>query len=125
MSPLLPAPVSKSTTPETTPTPVPVELDKLDTEEVMLSMLAEVGIRIEQESNLDNSPAVIICVNTEFTHEEKIEGLKDYFVTINDEEVLTKMPKTLLNALIPKAVEALSAAPLDSKKCPKIYLAIE
>lgn len=112
MSPLLPAPVSKSS-------------NELDTEEVMLSMLAEVGIRIEQSKNLDNNPAVIICVNTEFTHEEKIEGLKDYFITINDEEVLTKIPKTLLNTLIPKAVEALSEAPMDSTKCPKIYLAIE
>lgn len=117
MSPLLPAPVSKSTT--------AIDLDKLDTDEVLLSMLAEVGIRIEQSKNLDNNPAVIICVNTEFTHGEKIEGLKDYFITINDEEVLTKMPKTLLNTLIPKAVEALSEAPMESKKCPKIYLAIE
>lgn len=115
VSPLLPAPVSKSNT----------DLDKLDTEEVLLSMLEEVGIRIEQSKNLDNNPAVIICINTEFTHEEKIEGLKDYFITINDEEVQTKMPKTLLNTLVPKAVEALSEAPMDSKKCPKIYLAIE
>jgi hypothetical protein len=107
------------------PAPVSIEMDKLDTDEVMLSMLSEVGIRIEQNSNLDNSPAVIICVNTEFTHEEKIEGLKNYFITINNEEVSTRMPKNLLNALIPKAVEALSAAPLDSKRCPKIYLAIE
>ncbi len=93
MSPLLPAPVSKSTTTPTT--------------------------------DLDNAQAVIICVNTEFTHEEKIEGLKNYFITINDEDVLTKIPKTLLNTLIPQAVEALSAEPHYSKRCPKIYLAIE
>ncbi len=97
----------------------------LDTEEILLGMLVELGIRLEQSKNLDNDPFVIICVNTEFTLEEKIEGLKDYFITINDEEVTTKMPKTILNTLIPKAVEALSAEPLDSKKCPIIYLAIE
>lgn len=88
-------------------------------------MLEEVGIRIQNHSNLINSPAVIICINTEFTQEEKIEGLKNYFITINDETVPTKMPKDLLNTLVPEAVESLSAAGLDSKKCPKIYLAIE
>lgn len=112
MSPLLPAPVSKSN-------------EEIETDEVLLAMLEEVGIRIQDGSNLIDSPAVIICINTEFSHEEKIEGLKNYFITINDDSVPTKMPKPLLNNLIPKAVESLSEAPIDSKKCPKIYLAIE
>lgn len=87
--------------------------------------LEERGIRIELQSNFNNQPPVVICINKQTLNSEKILELKALSELVkNDFLVVTLIEKEHFIDLLETSITALEEAQPESHLCPKIFLAI-
>ncbi len=102
-----------------------IEVTENSSSALPLAYLEERGIRIELQSNFNNQPPVVICINTTTLNSEKVLELRALTELIkNDSLVVEIVKKKDFLFLLETSITSLEVTLPGSRLCPKIFLAI-